>query len=59
MISSYEPRTAMYKMSAESARQMYQTRSKADKNVPFKKYILDIINNESGLLYPVTKLELD
>lgn len=54
----YEQRTAIYKMPAEAARTMYKTRSAHDKDVPFLKYILNCINNESGLLYPVDKVEL-
>ena len=57
-ISNYETRTAMYRMPADAARQMYKSRSGHDKNTPFKKYIIDCINSESGLIYPVTSLEL-
>lgn len=54
---SYEPRTAIYRMSAAAARQMYSTRSKADSNVPFKVYLAKCIN-DSGLKYRVTSIEL-
>lgn len=53
----YERRTAIYKMSAEAAREMYKTRSPHDKNTPFKVYIMQCIA-DSGLKYPISELEL-
>ena len=57
-VGKYETRGAVYRMSAEAARIMYKSRGAHDKNTPFMKYLLDCINTESGLIFPVTKIEL-
>jgi len=54
----FQRRTALYRLPAEVARAMYKGRSARDKNVPFKQYILQVVNEDAHAIWPITELDL-